>query len=385
MRAIIQDTPRTVLAAIILLSVVTFTQQPAAARGQTLVRLSPREPQVGEDSTASLEVQLENVENLYGFDIRLSFDPNVVEVVDADPDVDVIQVQHGNLLNLDFVVRNGADNAEGTVWYAITQMNPSEPVSGSGVAFTVTFRGKEAGATSPLRITHGQLVTRSGEEIPTTTEDGEIVVVGPEEAPPEPTEAPTRQPSFLTPTPGPATAGDTTEESGSTEVEPTSNPTETPAPTDRPPSEPSPTPSSASSGDEDVSAGEAALNTTVPAATEDESGTSVASSDGIELTDTRSTDEAEAGNDPPAAPSQGISPSPEVSAEASAAEPSPTPTDTAAGSGSGSSMDGFPLLHSTIALAAIGSLLLLIGLIGLQMFSAASRNGATETSGGERP
>jgi hypothetical protein len=171
----------------------------------TLIHLNPAEAKVGEEQTTAVEVRVENVEDLYGLDIRLSFDPSVVQVVDADPAADGVQVRAGDLLNVDFVIRNTVDNEEGTIWFALTQVNPSPEVSGSGVAFIVTFAGKSEDSSTSLSITYAKLAARTGEEIPASTEDGEISVVAPQQAPATPTEAPPPpQPTVTTPTPTPA-------------------------------------------------------------------------------------------------------------------------------------------------------------------------------------
>lgn len=141
------------------------------------IRPDPVQATVGEGQTTTVEVRIESVQNLYALDIRLSFDPAVVEVVDADPAEDGVQVQPGDLLSVDFTVKNMADNDQGTIWVALTQLNPSEPVSGSGTAFVITFRGKQRGSTSPITITYQKIVTRTGDVIPASVENGEVHVV----------------------------------------------------------------------------------------------------------------------------------------------------------------------------------------------------------------
>ncbi|GAB4406388.1 MAG: hypothetical protein Kow00123_18960 [Anaerolineales bacterium] len=179
----------------------------AAAQTNTRVVLSPASALVGEGQTAAVEVRVENVQALYGLDIRISFDPAVVEVVDADATQAGVQVRPGDLLSVDFMIRNTADNAQGTIWYALTQLNPSEPVSGSGTAFIILFKGKQRGATSALTITYQKMATRAGEAIPASVVNGEIRVVEPAQSPPTPTPAPPPpQPTVPMPTPEPTQA-----------------------------------------------------------------------------------------------------------------------------------------------------------------------------------
>jgi hypothetical protein len=177
------------------------------AQGGARVVFSPAQARVGDGQTGAVALRVESVQDLYGLDIRVSFDPAVVEVVDADAASAGVQVRAGDLLSLDFMIRNTVDNVQGTITFAMTQVNPSPPVTGSGVVFTVLFRGKTLGAASPLTITYQKMATRGGEVIAATAENGEIRVVDTGQAPPTPTMAPPpSQPTVVTPTALPTAA-----------------------------------------------------------------------------------------------------------------------------------------------------------------------------------
>lgn len=99
-------------------------------------------------TTANLQVDLyvANVTNLYGADIKFGFDPSLVQVVDVDPFMPGVQIQPlGGFLSPDLVIRRDADNTAGTIQYAVTQLNPSPPVTGSGSLARVTFQPLAAG------------------------------------------------------------------------------------------------------------------------------------------------------------------------------------------------------------------------------------------------
>jgi hypothetical protein len=218
------NSKRAWLAACLGLTVGVALPMGVLAQSAALVHVTPLPVTVREGQTAAAHVRVEDAQDLYGLDIRLKFDPAVAEVVDADPEVEGVQILPGDLLKPDFVVRNVADNAAGTVWFALTQLNPSEPVTGSGVVFTVTFRGKQVGASTPLTITYQKLAQLTGDILAASVEDGELRVVGEGQAPPTPTEAPpqatavvpaatgvpTAVPPTAVPTPMPA-AGATTQ------------------------------------------------------------------------------------------------------------------------------------------------------------------------------
>ncbi len=163
------------LGAILLLTL--FCVVPAAAQGQNaVVRPDPLVAEVAVAQTATVQFMLADAQNAYGIDLRATFDPQLVEVVDADPGADGVQMTPGDFLRPDFVVRNVADNEQGTLRYALTQVNPTEPASGAGVIFTVQFRGKAAGE-SALTLGPVELADRQGQLLPVTVQSGTIKVV----------------------------------------------------------------------------------------------------------------------------------------------------------------------------------------------------------------
>jgi hypothetical protein len=123
--------------------------------------------------TASTELRVEDVTNLYGVEMQLTFDPTLVEVVDANPSKPGIQIQPGDFLSPDWLLDNTADNANGSIDYALSQWDPSPPKSGSGVLAVITWRGKAVG-TSPVHFTYVLLGAPGGVPISTSTQDGQI-------------------------------------------------------------------------------------------------------------------------------------------------------------------------------------------------------------------
>ena len=131
--------------------------------------------------TIQVNIRINAVAGLYGADVRLSFDPAILEVVDANSNpVDGIQVENGGFLapQLWFTVLNAADNTAGTIQYAATQLNPTPEASGSGILAIIRFRAKGTGA-SALSFTYSQLATRNGATLPATAEDGSVNTTAP--------------------------------------------------------------------------------------------------------------------------------------------------------------------------------------------------------------
>ena len=201
--------------------------------GITVVGVDPAWQRVGPQGTTEVVIRIENVTRLYGAEVHLTFDPNYLEIQDADPDKSGVQLQTGSFPAPDFVVQNQADNIQGTIDYAVSQLAPREPVDGGGVLATITVKTKGEG-TSRLAFTGAKLASPDGQQIPAEALDGEVVVaVGALSVQPTPTvEGPPTETPVVIATPL------------TTQV-----PTAVPSPTETPPSvaaeltvTPSPTP-----------------------------------------------------------------------------------------------------------------------------------------------
>lgn len=123
----------------------------------------------------AISIRAENVQDMYGIEFQLKFDPKVVQVQDADDSTDGVQIQVGDWLKDGFVAANRVDNAKGTIAFAATLLNPAPPITGDGTIATVNFRAKGDG-NSPLKIAKAILATRDAAEIKSDVQDGAIGV-----------------------------------------------------------------------------------------------------------------------------------------------------------------------------------------------------------------
>jgi hypothetical protein len=115
------------------------------------------------------------VRNLYGYQAAVRFDPQILEVVDADDGQPGDQLALGDLIAPDFVLQNSADNDVGAVLVVVTQLAPSTPASGRGDVFTIAFRALAPG-TSSVKFTDLRLADTETNLIPAETQDAQIVV-----------------------------------------------------------------------------------------------------------------------------------------------------------------------------------------------------------------
>ena len=119
------------------------------------------------NAAVTAPISVENIEDLIAFEVHLSFDPSVLEVM---------ELKNGEFIQADFMVQNTFDNAAGTIDYAVAQID-SPPAKGSGTLLEIIFRTKAPGQTSiHLRGTQaapaGILLSDSnGQEIPVSLQE----------------------------------------------------------------------------------------------------------------------------------------------------------------------------------------------------------------------
>lgn len=142
---------------------------PQAEAGTIAIR--PSSTTVGVGQKVTVEVWLEDVADYYTIDLRFSFDPNVVTVPSGKvaPLWDVFDEEKS------YGLLNEADNVSGTVEYAVTNLNPAEPFTGTGRVCAVTFSGVTTGATA-LDFYYVQGGTRRGIGLYPDEINGQIVV-----------------------------------------------------------------------------------------------------------------------------------------------------------------------------------------------------------------
>jgi hypothetical protein len=153
---------------------------PSQVRPQSIapahVRVLPAGPVlVPVGRSVKVTVQLEDLIDLYGADVELTFDPDILEVIDADPATPGVQIHAGAFPDPaeGTIPTNEADNTLGTVRYAVSLLSPADPVAGSGILCEITFRAKAAG-TSALAFELADLSDSTGQVLERETHDGSI-------------------------------------------------------------------------------------------------------------------------------------------------------------------------------------------------------------------
>ncbi len=127
---------------------------------------SYRIERLDEDSLV-VDVVAHDVRDLWGAEIRLSFDPEQLELVDS-LEAPGIQVQPGEAWSREgssYVAVNSGDNVQGTATFVASRLNPAPPLNGDVVIVSATFRLLRGEAQDAVRIQHALLVDRWANEI----------------------------------------------------------------------------------------------------------------------------------------------------------------------------------------------------------------------------
>lgn len=173
-------------------------QNPTPETSTPSVRVLPSLAEVFTGETADLRVAVEDPTNLYAFEIQLTFEPDVIQIEDANGDQSGIQVHAGPLLagKPHFVAANRADNEAGTIHFVAGLLGNQPSIINSGALITMTVQGHAPG-TSPLAFTDVTLMNRAAEIMDSNAFDAVILVTANPTAIAQPTHTPTQTPTGM--------------------------------------------------------------------------------------------------------------------------------------------------------------------------------------------
>ncbi len=151
------------------LSVTTQPETPP----KTTIGINGPPPPILAGEEISTTIRIEDVMGLYGAEINLSFVPEDLQVVDADGGTTGVQITPGDCPLPDFIVSNSANNVNGTIFYAVTELNPSQPIDGSCDVAHITFATLRVNDTT---VSFGEVILSDsdGQSIPLDIEDWNI-------------------------------------------------------------------------------------------------------------------------------------------------------------------------------------------------------------------
>jgi hypothetical protein len=149
---------------IVLLLASSAATPHALAQSPTVVKFDPSDSVVAVGKTVVVNIRIENVTNLSGAEIHLTYDPFLLEA----------QIESGGFPTPDQVLQSSVAN--GSIDFAITQIaSQHSPVSGSGILLKITFKGLAEGE-SKLHMLSAVLSDKDARVISSMTQDGSVTV-----------------------------------------------------------------------------------------------------------------------------------------------------------------------------------------------------------------
>ncbi len=162
---------------------VTATATPTVNPNATpYYYLEPSSLSLDVGQTGQMQIRTSYVQGLGGVGLSMRWNPSKVQVVDAQPETPGVQVAPGDLFEGHNVLQptngNIADNAAGTLSYAIVYLGDPPGVDGEWTVATITFTAMSAGSTIVEFYGPDTLMTDAdGLSLPSGWVNGQIQII----------------------------------------------------------------------------------------------------------------------------------------------------------------------------------------------------------------
>ena len=145
-------------------------------RTPVVVKVVPEtvQPRSGKDFT--VQVAVEDVLNLYGLDVQMSWNTQFLTYVNHTARIPVEFHSDGILHEPVNMIFDDVDTGAGTIRVAYVSMAPAPPFDGNGTVFEITFHAKTNG-TCVLEIFSSMLADDFGNPIPHNIKNGTIEII----------------------------------------------------------------------------------------------------------------------------------------------------------------------------------------------------------------
>jgi hypothetical protein len=161
----------------LLLGAPLVRNRSAAAQTPATVSVRPAALKLAPGESAALAITIDQADQLFGFELHLEFDAEVIQVVDADPGRSGVQVELAEFLGngQGFTVANLVDNEAGSLEYAMTLLAPANPVSGTGDLLHLSVLAVAPGSSQLSLLV--VLASKDGQSLAIETIGGSLLVI----------------------------------------------------------------------------------------------------------------------------------------------------------------------------------------------------------------
>jgi hypothetical protein len=170
---------------LVLSLVLVLLPTGAWANSSATIRFVPSITAAEVGDTINVDIETDDVSELYAIEVHVAFDVARLQVLDDNPTEAGIQILPGSLFpksDPSYVVLNQADNTAGTIDFAITLLAPEAPLSGSGTLATIRMAARMAG-TAQMSWAFTQMADGDGQTIAHTATDVQIEIAEPDSEP----------------------------------------------------------------------------------------------------------------------------------------------------------------------------------------------------------
>ncbi|MEM7536864.1 MAG: S8 family serine peptidase [Chloroflexota bacterium] len=137
--------------------------------------LSPQETNILVSDVHTITVQLHDVDKLYGAQFSVEFDPEVVEILDAQSFNPGVQIHPSDFLTEVTTIENVVNMSEGIIHYAVSLQGDNPGISGSGALAKIVVRGLVSDTTR-ISLKDAILVDRESNVLQHGIQPGHIIV-----------------------------------------------------------------------------------------------------------------------------------------------------------------------------------------------------------------
>ena len=140
---------------------------PVAAQSQTEITTQPYPIYLTVGQTANISVWVEDAVNVSSYYLQLYFNPNLLQIRDANPTIVGDQVYDGSFFTPAYVTINYVNNPNGSVTYVNYYYVGGQPMSTSGSGILISFDMVAiASGTSTIHLSQSYLVDVQGVVLP---------------------------------------------------------------------------------------------------------------------------------------------------------------------------------------------------------------------------
>jgi len=189
-------------ALLLICGILALAGSPVGAQSQTEITTQPYPIYLTVGQTANISVWVEDAVNVSSYYLQLYFNPNFLQIKDANPTIVGDQVYDGSFFTPVYVTINYVNNPNGSITYVNYYYVNGQPMSTSGSGILISFDMTAiASGTSTIHMSQSYLVDSLGVVQPVVFRNPQVYTSGSVVASPTGTASPTVLGPTFTPTP----------------------------------------------------------------------------------------------------------------------------------------------------------------------------------------